>query len=64
VAALYRIRYQGWSAADAIAEMDLYGFDSHKPKFQDVVAYLHRYRPGSELLAQENPPSERVEPRR
>jgi protein tyrosine/serine phosphatase len=43
VAALYRIRYQGWDAADAITEMDLYGFDSRKQKFDNVKEYLHGF---------------------
>jgi len=40
VTALYRIRYQGWRPDDAIAEMDLFGFESHKAKFASVLAYL------------------------
>ncbi len=43
VAAEYRMRYQGWNPDDAIAEMDLYGFDSHKSKFDNVVEYLRAY---------------------
>ena len=44
--ALYRIRYQGWTAGDAINEMDLYGFDSGKDKFSGVLAYLRGLSPG------------------
>lgn len=40
ITALYRIRFQGWDAADAIAEMDLFGFESRKTKFQNVLDYL------------------------
>jgi hypothetical protein len=43
VTAMYRIRYQGWQAGDAIAEMDLFDFDSHKAKFDNVTAYLRAY---------------------
>jgi hypothetical protein len=43
VAAMYRIRYQGWRADDAIAEMDLLGFESHKTKFDNVTAYLRAF---------------------
>lgn len=44
--AMYRIRYQGWTAGDAIKEMDLYGFDSQKDKFAGVLAYLRGLSPG------------------
>jgi hypothetical protein len=37
------MRYQGWDAEDAIAEMDLFDFDSHKEKFDNVTAYLRAY---------------------
>ena len=40
VSAMYRIRYQGWQPDDAIQEMDLFGFDSYKSKFDSVKAYL------------------------
>jgi tyrosine-protein phosphatase SIW14 len=40
IAAMYRIRRQGWRANDAITEMDLFGFDSRKAKFDSVAAYL------------------------
>lgn len=40
VAAIYRIRYQSWQPDDAIKEMDLFGFDSYKSKFNNVKAYL------------------------
>jgi tyrosine-protein phosphatase SIW14 len=43
VAAMYRMRYQGWQAEEAITEMDLFGFDSHKEKFDDVTAYLRAF---------------------
>lgn len=39
--AIYRIRHDGWRAEEAIREMDLYGFDSHKSKFEGVRAYLN-----------------------
>ncbi len=42
-AAIYRMRYQGWDAEDAIAEMDLFDFDSYKEKFDNVTAYLRAY---------------------
>jgi protein tyrosine/serine phosphatase len=40
IAALYRIERQGWRADDAIIEMDLYGFGSHKERYVDVLTYL------------------------
>jgi protein tyrosine phosphatase (PTP) superfamily phosphohydrolase (DUF442 family) len=43
VTAMYRIRYQGWQADDAITEMDLFDFDSHKAKFDNVTAYLRTF---------------------
>ncbi len=43
VTALYRMRYQGWEADDAITEMDLFDFDSHKAKFDNVRQYLRAY---------------------
>jgi hypothetical protein len=43
VAAMHRMRYQGWRAEDAIAEMDLFGFESHKAKFNNVTAYLRSF---------------------
>jgi hypothetical protein len=39
-AAMYRIHYQAWQPDDAIKEMDLFGFNSYKPKFDNVTAYL------------------------
>jgi protein tyrosine phosphatase (PTP) superfamily phosphohydrolase (DUF442 family) len=38
--AKYRIEQQGWSAADAIAELPLFGFDIKDPKFAGVLQYL------------------------
>ena len=38
--AMYRIRPQGWRADEAIREMDLYGFESHKDKFSGVLGFL------------------------
>jgi protein tyrosine/serine phosphatase len=49
--AMYRIRYQGWTAGDAITEMDLYGFDSPKDKFAGVLAYLRGLSPGERPAA-------------
>jgi tyrosine-protein phosphatase SIW14 len=46
VCAMYRIGQQGWLPEDAVREMDLYGFESHKPKFAEVVQYLLRLQPG------------------
>jgi hypothetical protein len=43
VAALYRIRFQGWNADDAIAEMDLFGFESKKSKFDNIKEYLRAH---------------------
>ncbi len=40
LAAQYRIERQGWTAADAINEMRLYGFDIDDPKFANVLEYL------------------------
>lgn len=40
VTAMYRIERQGWQPEDAIREMDLYGFESDKDKFSEVLAYL------------------------
>lgn len=45
VTALYRIQRQGWSADDAIAEMDRFGFNSDKPKYADVLRYLRSLEP-------------------
>ncbi len=44
--AMYRIRYQGWDAEDAIREMALFGFDIHKSKFAQVLDYLRHLEPG------------------
>ncbi len=44
--AMYRIRYQGWDAEDAIRELDLFGFESHKPKFAAVLDCLRGMEPG------------------
>ncbi len=41
-AAIYRIRHNGWTAKEAIRELDLYGFESHKGKFDNVRDYLHQ----------------------
>jgi hypothetical protein len=43
VTAMYRIRYQGWRAEDAIREIDLFGFESRKSKFDNVTAYLREF---------------------
>lgn len=47
VTAVYRIHREGWDPNDAIAEMDRFGFESHKPKFEGVLRYLRGLRPGS-----------------
>ncbi|GEM_PF-1764544 len=44
--AMYRIRYQGWDAEDAIRELDLFGFESHKAKFATVLDCLRGMEPG------------------
>lgn len=41
-AAIYRIRYNGWTAEEAIRELDLYGFESFKSKFENIRDYLHQ----------------------
>ncbi len=44
--AMYRIRFQGWDAEDAIRELDLFGFESHKGKFALVLDCLRGMEPG------------------
>ncbi len=44
--AMYRIRYQGWDAEDAIRELDLFGFESRKSKFASVLDCLRGMEPG------------------
>jgi protein tyrosine phosphatase (PTP) superfamily phosphohydrolase (DUF442 family) len=51
VTAMYRIQREGWEPDDAIAEMDRFGFDSHKPKFEGVVRYLRGLSPTPAPLA-------------
>jgi tyrosine-protein phosphatase SIW14 len=42
--AVYRMDYQGWSNADAMAEMRIMGY-SILDKHEDVLGYLTNYRP-------------------
>jgi hypothetical protein len=49
--AMYRIRYQNWTANDAIAEMDLYGFESEKEKYAGVLSFLRTLQPGDRSAA-------------
>ena len=44
--AMYRIRYQGWDAEDAIREMSLFGFNVQKEKFASVLDFLRTMEPG------------------
>ncbi len=46
VAAMYRIERQGWRPEDAIRELDLYGFESKKDKYDNVADYLRTYHAG------------------
>jgi tyrosine-protein phosphatase SIW14 len=42
--AIFRMEYDGWSNADAIAEMKRLGYDNLDDEW-DVISYLEQYRP-------------------
>jgi hypothetical protein len=55
--ALYRIECQGWSAADAVADMERCGYTDPE---EDVLEFICTYRPSWEL----EPPAERASEKR
>lgn len=42
ITAIYRIKHQGWTAVDALAEIRHWDFNIDKEKFAGVVAYLQQ----------------------
>lgn len=50
VAAMYRIRYQGWKGEEAIAEVGQFGFNTTKEKTAPVFDYLRQMEPGERMV--------------
>ncbi len=49
--AIYRIEYENWTNAQAVAEMKHYGYDNLE-KEHDVLRYVENYRPRRQTTAQ------------
>ncbi len=49
VAAMYRIRYQGWRPEEAISEVGQFGFNTNKPKVAPVFNYLRQMQSGDRM---------------